>query len=331
MPLHLKEFQGEEFQGYVENVPRAKDYLLRSILPNKNTKDINFSYGVINGKYGQAASITGFNASAPLRDKKQLEKAFGTVAKVQHGTRLDEEELLRFNRPRDEEEKAQAVDYVYDTTDDLIQGVYDIEEYMRAQAVYKGQLKYDDDENDIHIEVDYNIPSENKLTVTTAWSDSSSTPLSDIQAAVKQYKKANKNRKPVVMHMTSTTEANLLQNEQIRVQVYGTENGQRLLTKNDIQNVFSALGLPPYAINDDVVDLYGDGEVQLLEDDKVVLLGENLGRTYLGPTVEKDYQSGIYSVTEIKDSNPPSQAVFIGETVFPALAKPQSIVILDVS
>ncbi|MFC7063799.1 hypothetical protein [Halobacillus seohaensis] len=72
------------------------------------------------------------------------------------------------------------------------------------------------------------------------------------------------------------------------------------------------------------------GEVQLLQDDQVVLLGDALGNTYLGPTVEKNYQSGIYTVTEIKESNPPSQSVFIGETVFPALAKPQSIVIVDV-
>lgn len=330
MPLHLDEFQGEEFQGYVENVPLAKDYKLRNVLPTKPIKDINFSYNVINGKYGRAASITGFNASAPLRDKKELEKAFGSVAKVQHGVRLDEEELLRFNRPRDDEEKNQAIDYVYDTTDDLIQGVYDTEEFLRAQAVYKGVLNYNDKENDVQVEVDFGIPAENKLTVTTAWSDPTSTPLADLQTAVNQYKAANKRQKPKVMHMTGATEANLLQNEQIRVQVYGTNNGQRLLTKNDIANVFTALGLPPYELNDDVVDIYGEGEVPLLEDNKVVLLGDDLGKTYIGPTVEKNYQSGIYTVTEIKESNPPSQAVFIGETVFPGLSRPQSIVIMDV-
>lgn len=330
MPLHLQEFQGEQFQGYVENVPIAKEYKLRNVLPNKTIKDINFSYNVINGKYGQAASITGFNASAPLRDKKDLQKAFGSVAKVQHGTRLDEEELLRFNRPRDDEEKNQAIDYVYDTTDDLIQGVYDVEEYMRAQAVYNGVLEYDDDENDIHLNVDFGIPEGNKISVTTAWSNSASTPLEDIRAAVKQYQKENKRQKPRVMHMTSTTEAHLLNNDQIRVQVYGINNGQRLLTRNDISNVLTALGLPPYEINDDVIDVYGNGEVPLLEDNKVVFLGDELGNTYLGPTVEKNYQSGIYSVTEIKETNPPSQAVFIGETVFPAIKRPQSIVIMSV-
>ncbi|MBP3950334.1 major capsid protein [Bacillus suaedae] len=328
--LHLDEFQGEEFQGYVENVPLSKEYVLRAFLPNQPTKDINFAYNVVNGKYAQAASITGFNASAPLRDTKSLEKHFGSVAKVQHGFRLDEEQLLRFNRPRDDEEKDMAVDYVYQETDDLIAGVYDIEEYLRAQALYSGVLQYEDTENDIQINVDFGIPAENKLTVTVPWSDSTSTPLTDIQTAVKQYQEQNKRRKPVVMHLTSTTEAHLLQNEQIKGQVYGNPTDKRLLTKADLANVFVALGLPPYAINNDVVDVYGQGEVQLLEDNKVVFLGADLGNTYLGPTVEKNYESGIYVVPEIKESNPPGQSVFVGETVFPALKRPKSIVILSV-
>lgn len=330
MPLHIDEFQQEEFQGYVENVPPAREYKLRRFLPNKTTKDINFAYNVIDGKYGQAASITGFNAAAPLRDKNGLAKAFGSVAKVQHGFRLDEEEILKFNRPRDDEEKNQAVEYVYDQTDELINGVYDIEEFMRAQALYNGQLIYDDNENDIHLNITFDIPVANKLTATVAWSDPASKPLDDIQAAVNQFKTANKNQKPVVMHMTSKTEANLLKNSQIRNQVYGNSADQRLLTKNDLQNVFSALGLPPYEINDDVVDLHGTGTTQLLADNKVVLLGDKLGNTFIGPTVEKNFESGIYVVPEIKETNPPSQSVFVGETVFPALQRPSAIVHLTV-
>ncbi|WP_445506798.1 major capsid protein [Niallia sp. 03190] len=330
MPLHLDEFMREEFQGYVENVPPTKAYVLRNFLPNKPIKDINFAYNVINGKYAQAASITGFNASAPLRDTKSLERAFGSVAKVQHGFRLDEEQILRFNRPRDDEEKNQAVDYVYTETDDLIEGVYDIEEFLRSQALYSGILQYDDPENDIQLNIDFGIPAENKITTTKPWSDPTSTPLDDIAASVKQYQTANKRKKPIVMHMTSATEAYLLKNDQIKNQVYGNPTDKRLLTKSDLQNVFTALGFPPYAINDDVVDLYGAGEVPLLADNKVVFLGSELGNTYIGPTVEKNFETGIYVVPEIKETNPPSQAVFVGETVFPAISRPQSIVIMNV-
>lgn len=328
MPLHLDEFQREQFQGYISNVPVQREYLLSSFMPTDTSYDINFAYNVINGSYAQAASITGWNASAPLRDKKDLEKAFGQVAKVQHGQRLDEKELLSFNRPRSDQERAQVIDYVYDTTDDLLQGVDDIVEYMRAQAMYTGELQYDDDENDIHINVDFGIPSENKLPTTTAWTDPSSKPLEDIQVAVRQYQKNNQRRKPAVMHMTSATEALLLQNEQIRTQVYGTDNGGRLLTKNDIQNALSALGLPPYQINDDVI-VVNDEEVPLLEDNKVVFLAGEVGETIVGPTVENNYTPGKF-VTPLIENNPPSQTVIVGEAVFPALKRPKSIVIMSV-
>lgn len=328
MPLHLDEFQRDQLQGYVENVPAQREYLLESFMPTDPSYDINFAYNVINGKYANSASITGWNASAPLRDKKEIEKAFAEVAKVQHGVRLDEKELLAFNRPRSDEERAQVVEYVYSTTDDLSQGVDDIEEYMRAQAIYTGGLKYDDDKEDIHIDVDFGVPEGNKINVTTNWSESKSNPLEDLQASVKQYQKNNQRRKPAVMHITSATESLLLKNEQVRTQVYGNNNGGRLLTKDDVQNALSALGLPPYQVNDDVI-IVNDEEVQLLEDNKVVLLGSELGNTVLGPTIENEYNPGKFVLPEISN-NPPSQTVIVGEAVFPALKRPQSIVIMSV-
>ncbi|OCA87298.1 major capsid protein [Pseudobacillus wudalianchiensis] len=328
MPLHLDEFQREQLQGYIENIPPQREYKLRAFMPEKPTSDINFAYNVINGEYAKAASITGWNASAPLRDKKALEKEFAEVAKVQHGQRLDEKELLAFNRPRSDQERAQVIDYVYDTTDDLVAGVDDIEEFMRAQAIYTLAMKYDDNENDVHINFEFDAPAGNKMTTTTAWSDPAAKPLSDLQAAVKQYQKENRRQKPAVMHMTSATEALLLQNEQIRTQVYGTSNGGRLLTPNDVQAAFTALGLPRYEINDDVIALE-TGEVQLLEDNKVVLLGAKLGVTMTGPTVENNYEPGKFVTPKIME-DPPGQAIIVGKAVFPALQRPQSIVILSV-
>lgn len=247
---------------------------------------------------------------------------------MQHGVRLDETELLAFNRPRSDQERAAVVDYVYDTTDDLVTGVDDIEEYMRAQVIYTGKLKYDDDENDIHLDVDFGIPAENQINVTTKWSEAASTPLQDLQAAIKQYQANNQRRKPAIMHMTSATEALLLQNEQIRSQIYGTNNGGKLLTSGDIKNALTALGLPSYVINDDVI-VVGDEEIQLLADDKVVLLGTELGKTYSGPTVENNYNPGKF-VTPLIEENPPGQSVIVGKAVFPALQRPKSIVIMSV-
>lgn len=328
MPLHLNEFQQPQLTGYVQNVPPARDYILASFMPEEPVYDTEFAYNVINGRYAQAASITGWNASAPLRDTAEQGRAFGQVAKLQHGFRLDERQLLQYNKPRADQEANAVIEGIYTSTDELVQGVEDIKEYLRAQAIYNGQLVYDDDENNIHLNIDFGMPEENKLTATTRWNEEGATPLTDIQAAVEQYKKSNQKQKPVVMHITSATEALLLNNEQIRTQIYGTDNGRRLLTKTDIQNVFSALGLPPYQINDDVV-LVDDEEKQLLDDNKVVLLGTDLGKTMIGPTQENNYMPGKFADTEIK-KNPPEQSVRVGETAFPALKRKKAIVTMSV-
>jgi Phage major capsid protein E len=329
MPLHLEEFMGEEFQGYIENVPPQRSYPLSSLLPVEQIDDIDFSWNVIEGRYAQAASITGWNASTPLRDKKELSKMFGSIAKIQHGFRLDEKEILKFHKPRSEAEKQRVVDHVYADVDELVVGVDDTEEFLRSQVLYEGTLVYEDTVNDVKIDVDFGIPAENKISATVAWSDPTSTPLDDIRAAIKQYQDANQKQKPVVMHMTSAAEANLLLNQQIRMQVYGDNGSSRLITLDDVRNVFSALGFPPYAINDDVVSLDGETTVQLLADNKVAFFGSGLGKTYLGPTQENNFRPGKFGKTKVEE-DPPQQFVRVGEAAFPALARPQSIVHLTI-
>lgn len=329
MPLHLDQFKAEQFLGYIENVPATKVYALEALMPNKNIFDIKFSYNVINGAYARTASIIGFNGVAPLRDKKGLEKMFGEVAKISHGFRLDEEELLRFNRPRSDEERDQAIEYVYDQTDELVEGVRDSKEWMRAQAIYKGALTYS--ENDVKINVDFGIPAENKIVPTKAWTDYAlSTPLKDLQGAVKQFKKANKGKAPSVIHLSTDVEADLLQNASIKGQVYGSPTDTRIVTQDQLKALFSSLSIPAYIINDDEVDNGAAQTERLLPVRKVAMLGDGLGLTMSGVTVEKNYKPGMYVVPVITTTNPPSQEVYVGETVFPALQKPQSIVHLDI-
>lgn len=328
MVLHLDEFQQASFQGYVENVPPAKRYLLSEVMPSRFSYDTDFSYGIVSGKYSQAASVTAWNAGAPLRDKQGVAVAYGSVAKIQHGFRLDEKELIRFTRPRSPEERDAVVEYVYNETDDLVEGVRETEEFFRAQAIYQGRLSFS--ENDIDIDVTYDIPEANKLTATTPWATvETATPLSDLQAAVRQFKAANRGQMPREIHMSSATEANMLQNAQIKNQIYGSPTDSRILTPADLRNMFTALSIPDYVVTDEMVDV-GNGDERLLPENRVVLIGNDLGELVVGPTVEKQGQPGVYVVPEIRETNPPQQAVFVGESAFPALKRTSAIVWLDV-
>lgn len=328
MVVQAPEFQPARLQAYVENVPAARNYLLEALMPDQNVNDINFSWNVINGAYAPAASITGFNAAAPLRDKQAQSKAFGSVAKLQHSYFFDEVELFAYNKPRTPEERAQIVDQGLNYTDELVNGVRDTKEFLRAQAIYNGRVEYHNAKDDIHLEIDFPVPAGNQMTAATGWDDPAANPLADLQAMVKQYQATNQRRRPTGMHMTSATEALLLNNAQIRAQRFGTNAGTQLLTPDDLAAVFTALRLPAYQIQDDVINING-ADVQLLEDDKVVMFGAGLGFTAVGPAAERNFTPGIFAITQAK-VNPPSEEIIVGQTAFPAFQRPSSVVSLSV-
>ena len=324
--LTLDQFAGEQFLGYVENVPPQRQYILSRFMPVEQVYDLKFAYNVINKKYGRTASITGFDSDAPLRDKDGLSQAFGEVAKVQHGFRISEYELLRFKNPRRPEERQKAIDYVYDQTDNLIQGVYDVEEWMRGQAIYKGALQYA--ENGVVINVDYNIPSANKMVTTTSWSDTNANPLQDLQKVVDQYKEANKGEAPAEIHVSSKVKNDLLKSKAVILQVYGDADSRRLISNNDLTSVLDGLDLPPIVVQDTKID-NGNGLERLLPERRIVALGGEIGKLYNGPTVEKNFDTGMY-VLPVIETKPPRQEVYVGETVFPGITDVNGIVWMDV-
>lgn len=329
MVVQAPEFQPARLQAYVENVPAARNYLLEALMPDQNVNDLNFSWKVINGAYAPAASITGFNAAAPLRDKKAQEKAFGAVAKLQHSYFFDEVELFAYQKPRTPEEQAQIVDEGLNYTDELVNGVRDTKEFLRAQAIYNGRVKYDNAKDDIHLDIVLPVPAENKMTATLGWEAPTAKPITDLKAMVKQYQKTNQRRRPTGMHITSETEALLLANAQVRVQIYGTNSVEgQIVTPAQLQNVLAANNIPTYQIQDDVVDINGEA-VQLLEDGKVVMFGAGLGFTAIGPAAERGFTPGIFAYTQAK-MNPPSEEVIVGQLAFPAFQRPSSVVTLSV-
>lgn len=328
MPLHLDEFQREEFQGYVESVPAKRNYALASKFPEKPVFDTDFAYNIVSGGYGQMASITAWDAGAPLRDKDVLSRMTGELGKVQHSYRLTEKELLMYNRPRMEEEQQQAVDAIYNQTDKLVWGVRDREEWLRAKATYEGTLTVS--ENDVVLDIDFLIPAENKLAPGgVLWTDDTADILGDLQVAVKQFKDANNGEMPGEIHMSDVVESLILKNQGVKQQVFGA-NDTRIVTRDQLNSLFVSLNIPNYVVISDSVR--GDNGVEpLMPTDRVVLIADQLGRTLIGPTVENNYVPGIYVIPEIKVTNPPRQEVFVGESVFPALERPSAVVHLVVT
>lgn len=326
--LSLDQFKQPEFMGYVENRVLPRQYLLKAISATDTTYDLDFSYDVFTQTYAPSASITGWNSGAPLRDKQGLKTLTQEVAKIQHGFRLDEREQLKFTNPRVENERQRAIQRIYDQTDRLIEGVNDTEEWLRAQAVYNGVIVYN--KNDVQINVGFGLTA--KVTPTIAWSDrAASTPLDDLRVAIKAYKDANAGQAPRYMDISGDVMLDLTLNNQTRGALFGV-NSAMLPTREQVQGIITQIADAPITIrvNDDVVSLEGAAPTRLLEARTVALLGDQPIITVQGPTIEKNFEPGIYVLPIVKEGPPPSEEVYVGESAFVAVQKPSQIYRLSV-
>ncbi|MEC4566765.1 major capsid protein [Paenibacillus sp. CMAA1739] len=326
--LSLDQFKQPEFMGYVENRLIPKQYLLKAISATDTSYDLTFDYDVFTQTYAPSASITGWNSGAPLRDKQGLKTLTQEVAKIQHGFRLDEREQLKFTNPRVENERQRAIQRIYDQTDRLIEGVNDTEEWLRAQAVYNGVIVYN--KNDVQINVGFGLSA--KVTPTVLWSDrAASTPLDDLRAAIKAYKDINAGQAPRYMDISGDVMLDLTLNNQTRGALFGV-NSAMLPTREQVQGIITQIADAPITIrvNDDVVSLEGAAPARLLEARTVALLGEQPIITVQGPTIEKNFEPGIYVLPIVKEGPPPSEEVYVGESAFVAVQKPSQIYRLSV-
>ncbi|MCG7406775.1 major capsid protein [Paenibacillus sp. ACRRX] len=325
--LSLDQFKQPTFLGYIENRILPKKYLLKEISDFDTTYDLSFDYDVFTQTYAPSAAITGWNAGAPLRDKQGLKTLTQEVAKIQHGFRLDEREQLKFTNPRVEAERERAIQKVYDQTDRLIEGVNDTEEWIRAQAIYLGTITYN--ANGVKLDVNFNLPS--VTNVANAWSNrATSTPLDDIRGAIQAYKDTNAGQAPRYIDLSGSVLLDLALSQQVRGAIFGVNNAM-LPTREQVEGLIGQVADAAISIrvNDDQISFEGT-VTRLLPVRTVALLGEKPIITVHGPTVEKNFEPGVYVLPKIEQGPPPQEEVYVGESAFVGIQKPSQIYRLSV-
>jgi hypothetical protein len=321
--LSLDQFKQPAFLGYVENRILTKKYLLDALSEHDMVYDLTFDYDVFTQTYAPSASITGWNAGAPLRDKQGFKTLTQEVAKTQHGVRIDEREQLKFMNPRVKAERDKAIKKIYDQTDRLIEGVKDTEEWLRAQATYVGAIVY----NNNNAQININFGLTGVVATATAWSNrTAATPLDDFRTAIQAYKNANAGQAPAYIDLSSTALLDLTLNTQIRGAIFGV-NSSMIPTRSQIESLIVQVADAAIQIrvNDDQISLDGAAASRLLPVRTVALLGEQPVITVHGPTVEKNFEPGIYVLPKIDLGPPPQEEIYVGQSVFVGVKQPSQI------
>lgn len=251
------------------------------IFPEVKKRSLKFDMIVNKSKTPVIASVHGFDTESEIGQREAQKKAV-ELALIKRKLPLGEEEIIALESPRNEAERQELMQEVYNDVDSLVQGVRARVEVMRMEALAKGTVTLN--ENGLNAYIDYGVPTEHKAT-NVDWGESSN-PINDM---LEWYNKMAV--KPKRALTSNTILAKILRNNNVIAALFG-EKSQRLATLGELNTYLMSLGLPKIYTYDEVYRrLKTDGTYEILryfpEESFVMFPEGNLGETLYGPTAEE--------------------------------------------
>ena len=336
---HLTELQKPALKGIVEVVDKQKlevqDSLL-SFLPDENTYDQEFAYNVISTT-SQMGAMIGIGNEPPIRDRDEVARRMGSLAKYGWKDIVTENELLKLHNPRNDGEFKALIDQLVADGGTVVSELRDRINVTKAQAITTGKVSYDDNNVKVAIDFTEDIPTEQKIALlgAEAWSNEDADVIGDLIAWDQQYQDENGKQADTIL-MTRQTQALLLKNTVIVNEAAGfATSGRTRVSIDELNSVLGGYGLPSITIvkkttarvknpvtgANDTVTLYPEG--------RVIFISNGVGKFLLGPTVENNFQPGI--VLQAYDKNEPIQSILRAVAMgFPIIEKPSLLLYADV-
>lgn len=312
----LKEFSRKATLTYAR-ARQPRNYLGPTLFPVNTVNELTFEYWKSLNLLPVMASLQAYGAEAQIASRDGAAKVSGEIPPIKRKINLDERMLIALKR-----EGAGDVDMVrnqiYNDLDNMIDSVGARIEKMRMDAMAYGQLTLN--ENGVIMNVDYGVPAGHKETLagTALWSDhANATPITDIQEWTDTVVNDSGVR-PTRALTSNVVVSHLIQNAQVRTMIYGDLGGSRAVSVNQVNDLLASLDLPQIATYDLQVRVQAeDGTISTIrffpENRFVLLPGEALGDTLMGPTaealldpeVEAREAAGIYAAVT-QETEPPA-------------------------
>lgn len=326
-------------KGIVEVVDKQKlevqDSLL-NFLPDENTYDQEFAYNVISTT-SQMGAMIGIGNEPPIRDRDEVARRMGSLAKYGWKDIVTENELLKLHNPRNDGEFEALKEHLIASGGTVVSELRDRINVTKAQAITTGKVSYDDNNVKVAIDFTEDIPAEHKIALTgdKAWSNSEADVIGDLIAWDKQYQDENGQQADTIF-MTRETQALLLKNTVIVNEAAGfATSGRTRVSNAELDSVLGGYGLPSITVvkktsarvKNPVTGAFDD--IVLYPEGRVIFISKGVGQFLLGPTVENNFQPGI--VLQAYDKNEPIQSILRAVAMgFPIIEKPSLLLYADV-
>lgn len=288
--------------------------------------------------------LSAYDSKAIRRDRQGLDKYRTEAPFFKESMVIDEKmraQLLTMIQTQNEALINSIIMKIFDDQIKLITAAYETIERSRMELLTTGTLTLAS--NGQSYSYDYGMPSENKITVTTAWSSASANIIKDITDAMK---KARKNGYVIKRAMcNSNLLESLTANTAIAKRIFALSNGGVMITAAEVQRYIEQEAKITIYVNDDGYIAPSTGNfVNYFADDTFVLFPEGeLGYTHMCPTPEEtDLMTGNanaqvaltaekIAVTTSKIIDPVNVDMKVSMAMVPSFEKADGVFILDVN
>src|SRR5690625_4785335 len=336
---HLTELQEPTLRGIVEEVDKQILEMQEEVLnflPDEDTYDQEFAYDVIS-KTSQYGAMMGIGNERHVRDKDEVARRMGELAKSGWKDIVTKNELLKLHKPRNDREFKALVDKLVANGATIVSELRDRINVTKAQALTTGKVEYDDNNVKVSIDFTEDIPAEHKIVLTgdDTWANPEHDVIGDLLAWDQQYQDTNGKQADTIF-MTRQTQSLLLKNAVIVNEAAGVANsGRGRVSVDELNSVLGGYGLPTITIvkktKANVKNTY-TGEVETIElfpENRVIFVSSGVGKFLLGPTVENNFQPGI--VLQAYDKFEPIQSILRAVAMgFPIIENPNLLLFADV-
>ncbi|WP_144559562.1 major capsid protein [Shouchella miscanthi] len=331
---HLEEFQSEALRGLVD--ASAEDVQATeadSFLPTRQTYDRKFAYQIVKNT-PQIGAYIGYGAEPPVVDRNAVASMADEIAYYGLKDIVTYEELQAINESRNNQEFQAMIDTLVSKGVNLIDSLRKLQQLSKMEALCTGAHAYK--KNNVSYTINYGIPEENKIALTNG-NDFDSDDFDMIGFLLEQveaYAFENNGKEPEVMWISREINAKMLRNTNIIAESGRPSNSLRV-SNEELATVLDNFGLPPVQIIKNRSMTYKDiytGEIvnhEFMPVNRIVMLSQGVGEYLEGPTLENNFQPGLF--LDAYDKKEPIQSIFraVGAGL-PILEVPSLVRHLDV-
>lgn len=251
----------------------------------------------------------------------------------------DRQNLLLAMQGGNEQWRDMILSQIYENITSLTEGAAIQVERMRMQLISEGKITVVSEDGDI--ELDYGLPTENKVTLSgqSLWSDhANSNPIEDIENWI-QAMIDNGHGKPSRLILSRNVLRNIQKNNAIKYDI--SENGRAIITEAVALDYLRSKTNLQVALVDGTY-LAEDGTEQLYYPQNMITLlpAGTLGKTFYGTTPEEaDLMTGNaanvrtvnnVTITTVKKEDPVTVLTKVSQVVLPSCERIANVFIAQV-